>query len=88
MGRDPAWLILLVVVAALAAASAAVAAPPPGRPWLFWGPAFALLAVTIGLLLAARGVPAGATRDFFVWLALAAWVAWAAWQWLGRQAVA
>jgi acyl carrier protein len=49
-----------------------------GAGWLAW-PSAALLAAATGLALAARGVPAGATRDFLTWLGFACCLLWAAW---------
>lgn len=82
MRRDPGWLIVLAVVAAVVAEAPAVSTAAAGWSWLDGVPSFVLLGVTVGLLVAARSVPAGATRDFLVWLALAAWGLWAFWKWL------
>ena len=79
--RDPWWLVALLVAATLLVTMPGTLAAPFALAWWQWAPSIALLAVAGLVVVAARGVPAGATRDFLTWLAVGAWLAWAAWEW-------
>jgi hypothetical protein len=80
--RDPWWLVASLVAAALLVTVPGIVAAPLAMAWWRWAPSIALLAVALLLVVAARGVPAGATRDFLTWLAVGAWLAWAVWEWV------
>jgi hypothetical protein len=51
---------------------------PGAAAWRIWL-SLGLSLVAVVLAAAARGLPAGATRDFLTWLGFGTWLLWAAW---------
>ena len=80
--RRPSWLLVLLTAASLVVTVPALAGASGAAAWALWL-SLALNLVAVVLAGAARGVPAGATRDFLTWLAFGTWLVWAAW-WVGE----
>lgn len=73
---DPLWLLVLLIAAAFVVIVPALVGA--GTSWPLWL-SLVLNLVAVVFAGAARGVPAGATRDFLTWLAFGVWFLWAAW---------